>query len=182
MDLLLPKRRPPLRPGHRNPITDRIARPSKPLPTVSQGIRSAVSSMATSIANASMLRWSNLPPSATRRLHRANKRSKLHTLAGRPTLANRRHLGLSSFIPLFAQSFSQESAGRGAYLSCLSQSAFFSKSFGSRERNEVIENLRKRPTVARRPPGAGRSKGCLGRPGGRRRLGSGREPSARYFR
>jgi hypothetical protein len=46
------------------PSPTAFARPSKPPPTVSQGIRSAVSSMATSIASASMLRSNNWPPSA----------------------------------------------------------------------------------------------------------------------
>ena len=46
------------------PSPTAFARPSKPPPTASQGIRSVVSSMATSVANASMLRSNNLPPSA----------------------------------------------------------------------------------------------------------------------
>jgi hypothetical protein len=49
-------------PGTPSPTA--FARLSKPPQTASQGVRTVVSSMATSIANASMLRSNNLPPSA----------------------------------------------------------------------------------------------------------------------
>ncbi len=46
------------------PSPTAFARPSKPAPMASQGIRSVVSSMATSVANASMPRSNNLLPAA----------------------------------------------------------------------------------------------------------------------
>ena len=95
------------------PSPTAFARPSKPPPTASQGIRSVVSSMATSTANASMLRSNNLPPSA-------------HSP---PTQSKRAVDALPSGWP--SNHSKHESAGRGAYLSFLSQSAFFFCNYGS---------------------------------------------------
>jgi hypothetical protein len=132
------------------PSPTAFVRPSKPLPTVSQGIRSAVSSMATSIENASMLRSNNLPPSAHSPLTQSKRavealpsgwpsntsKPRIH-LRKTNNQASRSFLAYLAFRSIF---FPHESAGRGAYLSFLSPSPFFfRKALRSRERNKVIQ-------------------------------------------
>jgi hypothetical protein len=91
--------------------------------------------MATSIANVSMLRSSNLPPSAhspptqSKRAVEAlpsgwppnNSKPRIH-LQKTNNQASRSFLAYLAYRAIF---FQDENAGRGAYLSFLSQSAFF---------------------------------------------------------
>jgi hypothetical protein len=85
-----------------DPIADRIREPPKPHPTASQGIRSVVSS--------NKLR---------------NHLRKMNNQTSRSYLA---YLAYLAFLSIF---FQHESDGRGAYLSFLSQSAFFFRNDGS---------------------------------------------------
>ena len=127
------------------PSPTAFARPSKPPPMGSQGIRSAVSSMATSIANASMLRSNNLPASA-HSSPTASKRAVEALPSGWPPNTSKPRISRSFLAYLASRSifFRHENAGRGAYLSFLSQSAFFfRKALRSRERNEVTQEFPK---------------------------------------
>jgi hypothetical protein len=112
---------------------------------LSPGSRSVVSFTATSIANASMLRWNNLPPSAhwpptqSKRAVEAlpsgwpSNHSKPRTHERKTNnQPSRSFLAYLAFHSIF---FQHESDGRGAYLSFLSQSAlFFRKALRSQPR------------------------------------------------
>ena len=123
------------------PSPTAFARRSKPPQAASQGTRSVVSSMATSIVNASMLRSNNLPPSA----HSPPTESRRAVEAlpsGWPSNNSKARIALRktndqtsrSYLAYRSIFFSHESANGEAYLSFISQSAFF---FGKRRRRKA---------------------------------------------
>jgi hypothetical protein len=119
---------------------------------MSPGSRSVVSFTATSIANASVLRWNNLPPSA----HWPPTQSKRAVEAlpsgwpsnnSKPRTHERKRItspvGLFSLISLFTQSFSSMKATAGGLISLFSHKVhcFLGRPCGvSRERHGQIRS------------------------------------------